>query len=195
MHTLERQDFLKRFGATSNRMSKLKPGDEININGHLLKVLERKCVREKINTVKFSEGNETYLLDLAPHWERGPQGEIQFCHEGVVNLIQGIYQQTADDLEALYSMRPSDYPCERLFMEHMDEYTERKKWLYEREVKNAEDFLGSVLANFVKVKAYYNMGKPIEEIAEKLKWTVEHTVCVIDRLGLNRATAPQNEEF
>lgn len=195
MRTIERMDFRNIFGVAPTCISKAKPGDVADVNGRKLEIIERKYVREKTDIIRFSCEGEEYCLDLAPHWERGGDGPVHCCHEGVINLIRGVYQQTANDLEALYTCGLKDYPCTREFMENKEEYEQRKAALYFRAVKNAEDFLGSVLTGYVKVKAYYKMGKSIDEIAKILEWTPEHTANVIDRLGLNRTETAQNDEF
>ena len=143
--------------------------------------------------ILICNGEEKILLDCSPHWDRGPEGDIKFCHDGVVNLIHAVYQQVEKDYEELFISK--DVKLARGLMEDEKDFRKRKKYEYERAMKECEDFLGSVLVKFAKIRAMWNIGMSPESIAHTLGETEERICAIIDRLGLANKPKDYDDEF
>ena len=67
--------------------------------------------------------------------------------------------------------------------------------LYKEAVRECELLLGDLYIKYAKVKALWRNSHDPNTIAKKLNDTPEHIACIIDRLGLNRAYPPTEEDY
>lgn len=195
MRTLDRYDFRDRYDSSPTKVSNCPVGRSINVNGHKLHVLDKSKSRDGFEVLTIVDGDEEYMLDLSPHWERGTDGPIKCCHEGAMNLIKAVYAQTARDYEEMYLKGEKGYYMEKIPGENNREFEQRRKEIYSSEMKKCEDFLGSILTKFSKVRALWSISHDPKYIGEMIHESAYHTSCIIDRLGLNRAETGQNDYF
>lgn len=197
MKTLERLDFRDKYGVSPTSICKGIVGETINVNGHMITI---KAVENQMtpagyakNTMILSEDGEDFVLDLTPHWERGPEGDIHMCREGVMNLIKAVYAQTEKDYEELYIGGMEACELERLPGEKPKDFEWRRSINYQRMVRECEQLLGPVFVKYAKVKALWKSTKDVNVIAKKLGDTSEHIANLVERLGLNRTETAQND--
>ena len=194
MNTLDRYEFRNRYKSSPSKVSNCPVGESVTVNGHVLRVVEKHKGRDGFETLNIIDGDEEYLLDLTPHWERGPEGPIKCCHEGVMNLIKGVYAQTERDYEELYLNGEKGYYMEKLPGENKGEFERRRKAEYAKEIAKCEEFLGTIFTKFAKIKALWSISHDPNYIGEMVGESAYHTSCIIDRLGLNRKDLPDNDE-
>ena len=194
MNTLDRYEYRDKYNESPSRIEHCPVGKSIKINGTILKVLSVEKKKDNGKVMTLADGDEEFILDLSPHWERGPEGPIKTCHDGVVNLIKGIYAQTESDYEKLYLAGEKGYYMERIPGESVKEYEGRRKSLYRELMKNCEEFLGSVFTEYAKIRALWSISHDVNYIAEVIKSTPYHVSCVVDRLGLNRTQTVQDDD-
>lgn len=196
MKTLERLDFRDKYGVSPVAISKATIGETINVNGHMITVkdVERRMADyQTILKMTLSEDGEDFILDLTPHWERGPKGEIHMCREGAMNLIKAVYAQAEKDYEQLYIGGSKVCEIERMPGEKPKEFERRRNANYQRMMRECEQLLGPVFAKYAKVKALWKLTKDVNIIAEKLDDYPEHIANLVDRLGLNQTETGQED--
>lgn len=197
MKILERLDFRNKYGVSTVGISKGIKGETLDINGHKITVkeIENKTSSDGFvsNTMLLSENGEDFILDLSPHWERGPEGDIHMCREGVMNLIKAVYAQAEKDYEELYIGGKEACELEQLPGEKTKDYERRRNINYQRMVRECEQLLGPVFVKYAKVKALWKSTKDVNVIAKKLGDTPEHIANLVERLGLNRTEMAQND--
>ena len=194
MRTIERYEYRDRYKESPSRIEHCPVGKSINVNDAVLNVLAIKKEKDGYKKITIADGDLIFILDLAPHWERGPEEPIKCCHEGVINLLKGIYAQTENDYEKLYLTGEKGYYMEAMPGENKKEYEARRKSLYHKLIKDCEDFLGPVYTKYAKIKALWSISHDVNYIAEMIKSTPYHVTCIIDRLGLNRADLPEDDD-
>ena len=194
MNTLDRYEYRDKYKESPTRIEHCPVGKYIKINGTLLKVLDVEKLKDNGKILTVADGDDVFRLDLSPHWERGPEGPIKCCHDGVINLIKGIYAQTEGDYERLYLAGEKGYHMERIPGENLKEYEARRKSLYHGLIQGCEDFLGPVYTKYAKVRALWSISHDVNYIAEMIKSTPYHVSCIVDRLGLNRVNLPSDDE-
>jgi hypothetical protein len=193
MKTLERLDFEKEYGVKPSVVSKCEVGKSVKIGKRKLTV--KKVEKDKTGfskTMVISENGVDFILDLAPHWERGPEGPIHICRDGAMNLVRGVYAQTEKDYEELFLGDMRHFQLEKIPGESFKEYEKRRKAYKSGQMKGCEEFLGPVLIRYSKIKALWKSTHDVNEIAKKLGETTYHISCVVDRLGLNRTETGQD---
>ena len=194
METLERQDFRERFGKSPAEIARCDVGESVEYNG--VKLTVKKIQRDKngFEMILINDGKKNFMLDLYPHWERGPEGDIHLCREGAMNLVKAVYAQTERDYEQLYLGGEKECLIERLPGENAREYEARRKSYYSTEMKKCEEFLGKVFVKYAKVRALWKISHDVNYIAEKLNEKPYHIACLVDRLGLNRADSDDTDD-
>ncbi len=196
MKTLNRYDFRDRYNSSPSKMSSCPIGGNVKIGDHKLHVLNKQRGKDGLEIITIVDGDDEYELDLSPHWERGSSEPIKCCHEGAVNLIKAVYAQTERDYEELYLKGEKGYYMEEMPGESKKEYEARRKSLYYGMMRDCEKFLGPVFTRYAKIRALWSISHDVNYIAEMIKSTPYHTSCIIDRLGLNRADLPkENDEW
>lgn len=194
MKTYERQDFINEYGVTLSGISSCVPGETINLNGRKVKVKDVTKDRSGFKkTMLLSEKGKEFVLDLGPHWERGPEGDIHICREGAMNLVKAVYVQTEKDYEELYLGNMKNFEIEQLPGENRYEFENRVNYVRCKAMKDCEEFLGPVFTKFAKIKALWKTTQNVNIIAETLGENPQHISCVVDRLGLNRTETAQDE--
>ena len=196
MKILERLDFRDKYGVSTVGISKGVKGETLDINGHKITVkeIENKTSSDGFvsNTMLLSENGEDFILDLSPHWERGPEGDIHMCRDGAMNLIKAVYAQAEKDYEELYIGGIEACELERLPGEKPKDFERRRSINYYRMVRECEQLLGPVFVKYAKVKALWKQTKDVNVIAKKLGDTPKHIANLVDRLGLNQTETAQN---
>lgn len=77
------------------------------------------------DSVTFFDGKEVIAVDLSAHWEKGPEGDIRFSRDGVMNLIRAVYAKTEEDYEALYLKGDEEIPVKPMPGESLKEFHTR----------------------------------------------------------------------
>ena len=197
MNTLERMDFKNKYGVSTAKISQGKVGETLNINGHMITVkdIESKRVAKDLISTKMilSENGEDFILDLTPHWERGPVGDIHMCREGVMNLIKGVYAQSEHDYEELYLKGEDALDLEQIQGETLKAFKMRRTSYYKKTMRECEELLGPVFVKYAKVKALWKITHDVDKIAKKIGENPTHTFNLIERLGLYQTETAQNE--
>lgn len=145
--------------------------------------------------ITFFDGKDTVVVDLAAHWEKGPNTEIRFCREGVMNLIRAVYAKAEEDYEALYLNGDEEIKIKPMPGESLKEFHARRLGMYKDAVDECEMFLGKLFIRYAKVKALWSETHDPNEMARKLNDTPEHVACIIDRLGLSRPNLPKEDDI
>lgn len=189
METMERIEFYERFGFKPARLERLNIGDVyIDKHGKKFEVLDIAYSDwGHAQNLIFSTEGEQMMIDLAPHWERGPEGKINLNRDGVAALITAVYSQAEKDLEELYASGLSGFKVENLDVyETPAQKKKRAKSEYERRLNECETLLGSVFSKYTRIKAYYKkLSMSIDEIAIRMNENPEHIANIVERLGLN----------
>lgn len=194
METLERFAFREKYGVSPNRFMRLNEGESLTIEikdqpTRVLKVEKINGTKTCRNSMVLSEFGKKFLLDLTPHWERD-SADFELCHEGVVNLIKGIYAQTESDYEELYLLGVAGYRLEKLPGENQREFEIRRRKMFRADIEKCEEFLGTVFVTYARVKALWKITHDVNVIAEKTGIEAKHVVLVVERLGLNQTETP-----
>lgn len=196
MKTLERLDFHDRYGVTTSKISQGVKGETLNINGHWITVkdvVSKRIAKDLISTTMIlSENGEDFILDLTPHWERGPVGEIHMCREGTMNLIKAVYAQAEHDYEELYLKGEDALEIEQIQGETLRAFRARRSSYFRKTMRECEELLGPVFVKYAKVKALWKVTHDVDKIAEKIGETPTHTFNLIERLGLYQTETAQN---
>ena len=166
-------------------------------NDLVLKVLDRVKNEDTgfYEEITFFDGNETLVVDLAAHWEKGPNTPIKFCREGVMNLIRAVYAKAEEDYEALYLHGVEEIKIKKMPGENLKEFHARRLGMYKESVAECEELLGKLYIKYAKIKALWRETHDPKEIAPKVNDTPEHVTCIIDRLGLSRPNLPREDDI
>lgn len=186
MTQIERYDFLKEWGATPRKMIKAGKGGYVNYGNRKIRVADIEYQRAEPSAIVFQEGREWYRLDLTPHWERGDDSPIKFNHEGACTLAKAVLKQAADDLTEYYKGDFSSIEYVKPEGEKQSETTRRYYAYCRQKTKECEELLGSVISKFCMIRAYWEQGIDIFDIADRMNENPEHITNVIHRLGLDR---------
>lgn len=197
MNIYERQDFRNRYGIAPETFSKALVGQKIIANGYELKLLGiRKSKGYGMTTVEYTENGIHKTLDMQPHWERGKDGPIKTNHHGAMNLIYGVYRQTANDLEKMYAYGVKGMEdIDRYPGENANEFRRRCKELFKIQLAECENFLGTVLSREIRIKALFQTGVPVSDIATEVGMSEKYVWSVIDRLGFMRSDSPDSDNL
>lgn len=203
METIERSEFWDRYHFRPTQLLNTQIGGTYKGKCGEFKVVEKNHIPGMVGTITYEYNGQTITADLTPHWERGPVGEIHICREGAMNLIGAVMAQTEKDLELYYAYGEKEYQVETLvdekgkpIFESSDHRAKRRKSLYERAVRECEEFLGPTFSKYTMIKAYYQLLKLTEkEIARRMGESEYHIECVISRLGLYPSILGQEDTF
>ena len=183
---IERYDFLRIFGASPRKLVKAEINEPIKYGDHVLRVQKKKASGGDYSEITFQDGREWYTLDLTSHWERGREDPITFNHDGACALAKAVLKQAADDLTKLYMGDYSAIEIEKRENETKAEVAKRFEIYRKMEQRRCEELLGTVLSRYCKIRAYWNKGLDIADIADRMNSTPEHIANVVHRLGLDR---------
>lgn len=186
MINMERYDFLRKYDATPRRMIAAGKGGYATYGKTKLRVVDIGYKQSDVAYITFQDGKEYYKLDLLSHWERGREDPITFNHEGACALAKAVLKQAADDLTKLYMGDYSAIEIEKRENETKAEVAKRFEIYRKMEQRRCEELLGTVLSRYCKIRAYWNMGLDIADIADRMNSTPEHIANVVHRLGLDR---------
>lgn len=196
---IDRYDFWDRYGVRPTVIYNLDIGQTyVNEKKHLhFEVVDHVRNPETgfYDSITFKDGSELVVVDLMAHWERCPEEGIRFSRDGLMNLIRAVYAKAEEDYEALYLNGDEEIEISRIPGENDREFGKRRIGLYKEAVRECELLLGDLYIKYAKVKALWKNSHDPNTIAEKLNDTPEHIACIIDRLGLNRAYPPTEEDY
>ena len=186
MINIERYDFLRKYDATPRRMIAAGKGGYATYGKAKLRVVDIGYKQSDVAYITFQDGKEYYKLDLLSHWERGREDPITFNHDGACALAKAVLKQAADDLTKLYMGDYSAIEIEKRDNETKAEVAKRFEIYRKMEQRRCEELLGTVLSRYCKIRAYWNKGLDIADIADRMNSTPEHIANVVHRLGLDR---------
>lgn len=195
---IDRYDFFEKYGVRPTVIYNLNIGESYRDDKrHLCLEIKDRVKNENTgfyDTITFTDGADIIEIDLAAHWEKGPNGEIKFCREGVMNLIRAVYAKAEQDYENLYLNGTEEIDIKPMPGESLKEFTDRRRERYKEDVEECEILLGKLYTRYAKVKALWRKTHDPNEMARKLNDTPEHVVLIIDRLGLNRLNLPKEDD-
>lgn len=195
---IDRYEFFEKYGIRPTAVDSLGIGETYKDEkkGLFFEVKDFKKNEETgfKDSVTFFDGKEVIAVDLSAHWEKGPEGDIRFSRDGVMNLIRAVYAKTEEDYEALYLKGDEEIPVKPMPGESLKEFHMRRYELYKNAVAECEMLLGKLYIKYAKVKALWKESHDPTFIAEKVNDTPYHVAIIIDRLGLNRPNLPKEDD-
>lgn len=195
---IDRYDFYERYGVRPKVIYNLDIGQIYENDKKKLRLEVKDHLKNEdtgfYDTITFFDGKDILVVDLAAHWERHPEDGKEYCHEGVVSLVQAVYARAEEDYEGFYLNGDEEIDIKPMPGESLKEFQQRRYKLYKEAVDECEEFLGKLFVKYSKVKALWSKTHDPNVMALKINESPERIACIIDRLGLNRSDSPTEDE-